>query len=583
MPDSAHRYQWWQPLLLVAAVAAVYGNSLGGAFVLDDLPNIVDNAALQRVWPPWQSVWGPQSSLGTAGRPLFGLSLAANWALGGDRPWGYHVVNLVVHALAAMVLLGVVRRTLISDRLSASWADRAAHLAFAVALLWAVHPLTTQAVTYTYQRAESMMGLLFLLTLYCAIRGWQGSRKAGWHALAVAACLVGVGCKEVIVAAPPLVLLWEVVFEGRGVGEAVRRSRWLYFGLGVCLALLFAMIAGGATLRSVPRAQTPNWLPYVLTQGQVIVHYIGLALWPARLVLDYGWRVAEPAAAAPAAAAVGGLVVLTAIGLWRRNPLGYLGAWFFGILSVTSLVPLPDLAFEHRMYLPLAAVVALAVAAAASGGRSALGRLAPGAERRVGAVAGVTALAVATCALGARTWHRNREYHDPLVLWSQTVVVRPDNPRALNNLGNELRRRGRIREGVAAYRRAIAAEPEHALAHRNLGFALAELGDIEGAIREHRRALELDPRDAGWYNDLALLLRSVGLPEEAVPLYEEAVRRRSDGAETAPLHFNLGVALEDLGRTDEAIAAYRRALELDPGHRPSRRRIEALVGHTTAP
>jgi Flp pilus assembly protein TadD len=157
-------------------------------------------------------------------------------------------------------------------------------------------------------------------------------------------------------------------------------------------------------------------------------------------------------------------------------------------------------------------------------------------------------------------------------------MARPANPRAITNLANQLKLRGRVHDAVALYRRAIRVEPGYALAHRNLAFALEELGDVEGAVREHRIAIRLNPRDPGWLNDLGLLLVSLGREEEAIPVYSQAIRRRPQRPESATLHFNLATAYQRLGRQSEARAELRRALELDPGHRPSLDRLaEASV------
>ena len=145
-------------------------------------------------------------------RPVVMLTLSANYSLGGLNTWGYHAFNLGVHLLAALTLFGIVRRTLQSPRLRERFGQAATPLALGVALIWLVHPLQTQAVTYIIQRCESLMGLFFLLTLYCVIRGFQAARPAWWHAAAALCCFLGMGCKQVMAGAPLLVLLYDVVF-----------------------------------------------------------------------------------------------------------------------------------------------------------------------------------------------------------------------------------------------------------------------------------------------------------------------------------------------------------------------------------
>jgi hypothetical protein len=159
------------PLLVVAAGLLAYHNSFTGPFIYDDGPSIRENPTIHQLWPIWQALSPPHSGAITVeGRPLINLSFAINYALGGYHVWGYHALNLTIHILAGLTLLGIVRRTLLQPRLRERFGAAANGLALATAVLWTVHPLQTESVTYIVQRAESMMGLFYLLTLYCFIR-----------------------------------------------------------------------------------------------------------------------------------------------------------------------------------------------------------------------------------------------------------------------------------------------------------------------------------------------------------------------------------------------------------------------------
>src|SRR5580692_7194183 len=165
--------------IIVLAGLVAYHNSFGGAFVLDDQQAIVENASLRHLWPIWSPLHATTLNATVNGRPLLNLSLALNYAVSGLQPWSYHAANLLIHLLAGLALFGVARRTL-----ERGGAGRAAlPAAGAIALLWTVHPLQTEAVTYVVQRAESLMGLCYLLTLYCFIRYAEGARRAGWGGL----------------------------------------------------------------------------------------------------------------------------------------------------------------------------------------------------------------------------------------------------------------------------------------------------------------------------------------------------------------------------------------------------------------
>ena len=200
------------PLLVVVAGLAAYHNSFTGAFVFDDLPSITENITIRHLWPLTGPLTPPHGGgLTVEGRPLINLSLALNYAVGGLNVWGYHAFNLAVHILAALVLYGIVRRTLLTERLRGRFGNAAAGLALAVALIWVVHPLQTEAVTYIVQRAESLMGLCYLLTLYCFMRGAVPGATKLWQVGAVAACAMGMASKEVMISAPIIALLYDRV------------------------------------------------------------------------------------------------------------------------------------------------------------------------------------------------------------------------------------------------------------------------------------------------------------------------------------------------------------------------------------
>src|SRR5262245_61429565 len=302
-------------LLIAAAGIAAYSTSFRGVFVYDDGPAIVNNGHLRTLWPLGQAMTTPPE-VTTSGRPVAALSFALNYAFadpdvrdvmtpaqGADAGsaaerylrnlWGYHLVNLAIHLAAALTLFGIVRRTLERPALANRYGPVSTPLACATALVWAVHPLQTESVTYIVQRVESLMGLFYLLTLYCAIRALP-SRPASryWTMGAIAACALGMGSKEVIVSAPLVVWLWDYVF------DVDRRSRRpLYVGLASTWIVLAALVLSETRPRSVGFSLGWPWWAYLETQAGVIVHYLRLAILPSPLVFDYGWPRADSLAA----------------------------------------------------------------------------------------------------------------------------------------------------------------------------------------------------------------------------------------------------------------------------------------------
>jgi tetratricopeptide (TPR) repeat protein len=569
--------------LIVAAGLAAYANSLRGPFLFDDVSSIPENPSIRHLWPLAGVLRPPAAGgLTVGGRPLVNLSLALNYAWGGLRPEGYHAFNLAVHLLAGLTLFGLARRTLGS--LGAG---------FAVALLWTVHPLQTEAVTYVVQRTESLMGLFYLLTLYAFAR-----RRLAWS---VAACLLGMATKEVMVSAPVMVLLYDRTFVSGSFGAAWRARRSYYLALGATWILLLALLAstGGNRGGTSGFGLGVSWWAYFVTQGPALLHYLRLALWPWPLVVLYPVVWTPLAAAAPALLAVLGLAGATALAVWRRPRWAFWGVWFFAILAPTSLIPGQSQTLaEHRMYLALVPVLVALV-----GGARAL-------ARRGGLPSGTLGAALAAAALAgiALTRLRNAAYASDVALWSDTVARQPGSPYSQNNLGIALAGAGRPREAAAAFAAAVRLKPDYAEAHNNLGLAWAETGQAERAIAEYREALRFRPHYPEAQANLGVALAGAGRLAEAAGLFEAALRENPDylaahnnlavvylhsgRAAEAAAQFqavlrgqpdnadawsNLGLALLQLSRPAEAAEAFRRAVGLRPGFAEAQANLGAAL------
>ena len=551
----------WRVLLAGAVIAlaalAVYANSLSAPFVFDDLTGIVRNTSIRRLWP-LQSVLVPDPTRGTAvsGRPLVNLSLAVNYALGGLDVRGYHAFNLLIHALAGLALFGVVRRTLTLPAWRTRCGPAALPLAFGAALLWTVHPVQTESVSCVIQRTELLVGLCYLLTLYCFIRGAECRLAGGissqirgrlWPTLSFGACLAGMASKEVMITAPVLVLLYDRTFVAGSFREAWRRRGGFHLALAGTLLLLGLLVAGTGGTRGTAAGfgLGVSWWSYLLRQCEAVLLYLKLSVWPHPLVLDYGTAVGNRFADVWWLAA---LLVATVWSVVRKPAVGFLGACFFVILAPSSsVVPLvTQTVAEHRVYLPLAAVTGLAVAG--------LHTLA-----RRQAVLVAVALAVG---LGGLTLRRNDDYRSAIAIWRDTVAKAPANPRAHYNLGNALFHAGQFAAAVGPYETALRLKPRDAAVLANLAGALLRAGRSEEAFARYTEAAAVEPRapdiQIKWADALAQLRRFA----QAVPHYEAAVRLEPNAADA---HLKLANALFELDRLADAAPHYEATLRLAPG------------------
>jgi Tfp pilus assembly protein PilF len=579
---------------MLAALAAYY-NSFSSPFIFDDLPAITENPTIQHFR---SALSPPHNGSGVDGRPLVNLSLAVNYAIGGMQVGGYHAVNLAIHILAGLALFGIVRRTLQQPILEKQFGEAALPLALTVALLWIVHPLQTESVTCIIQRTESLMGLLYLATLYFFIRGTEARRSRGWYALAITTCALGMVTKEVMVSAPLIVLLYDRTFVAGTFREAWQRHKGCYLGLfGTWLLLGYLVVhMGGSRGEAAGFGLTITPWTYALTQCQAIVSYLELSVWPHPLVLDYGTDVVQQiSAVAPQAVILTLLVAGTLVMLRYRPTLGFLGAWFFAILAPSSsVVPLVTQTIaEHRMYLPLAAVITLGV----------LGLYALIGQRSVVAF---FAIAVGLVVL---TVQRNEDYRNAVAIWSDTVAKCPHNARAHTNLANELLQTGQPEKAMEQSEEALRLEPDYADAHCNLATALFRLGQLPEAASQYVEALRLDANNAKAHYNLGNILAQEGRMPEAIGHFEEAVRLKPDDAaahnnlanalfladrvpeaighyeetlrlkpDFAEAHNNLGNALRRMGRIPESIAQFEEVLRLKPDDAQARRMLTQLQG-----
>jgi len=616
---------------IVLAALAIYYNSLSCPFIFDDWPAITENRTIRHLW---SALSPPHNGSGVDGRPLVNLSFAANYAVGGLKVWGYHATNLAIHILAGLILFGIVRRTLLRQGYGGPALlrlDSATALAFTVALLWVVHPLQTESVTSIIQRTESLMGLFYLATLYCFIRGVENtgqesgnrSQETGvgnqeqefkrnpsanhrspaaglWPLASILCCLLGMATKEVMVSAPLIVLLYDRTFVAGTFREAWRRrGRWHLGMFGTWLVLGFMVVCmGGSRGHAAGFGLSITPWAYALTQCRAIVLYLWLAVWPHPLVFDYGTEaVHHVTAVAPQALVLTLLLVGTIFMLRYRPALGFAGAWFFAILAPSSsVVPLVGQTMaEHRMYLPLAAVTALLVL---------------GLHARIGRRS-LILFAAAAAGLGWLTIQRNKDYRSDLSIWSDTVAKRPENARAYSNLGGALAGApgrlteavsafeevlriqpndpgalnnlacvlvnipGRLPEAIGHFETAVRIAPGYVKARNNLGIILYKTGRTSEAIVQLKEAVRIDPDDAEARYNLALALDKAGRIHEAVLQLEEAVRINPDDAET---HSNLGIAMDKTGQMSEAIAQFEEAVRIDPDDATAHKNLGIAFG-----
>jgi Flp pilus assembly protein TadD len=342
----------------------------------------------------------------------------------------------------------------------------------------------------------------------------------------------------------------------------------VHVALAATWLLLIGLVAGTGWNRNGAAGFDVGITPwaYWLTQFEAVTRYIWLSVWPHPLVFEYGaiWvnRLTDVVLCALVVVA---LAVAALVALWRRPALGFMGAWFFAILAPTSVMPgRIQMIVEHRMYLPLAAVMTLVV----MGIHAAVRR-----QRWV-------VFALLALGLGILTVRRNEDYRSELTIWSDTVAKRPDNERAHNNLGNAWAQMpGRLNDAIAQFEEVLRLKPDHAEAHNNLGLAWSQVpGRLNDAIAQYEEALRLKPDYAEAHNNLGVVFaQTPGRLNDAVAQFEEALRLKPD---YVPGWHNLGVSRFNSGNLPAAAAAFREELRLSPDNPAAQQALAAVLQRT---
>lgn len=536
------REQFWKhALILIAAAWCLYGGTMSYPFLFDDQPNIRDNELIR-------TRDGVVEMLGKNGRPVAMLTFAANYAVSKNFVWSYHLVNLLIHSAAGLTLYGLVRRTLLLGEtkvgrdsnpvrnggtssnlkdgigIPSYFASHASSLALAISLLWLVHPLQTQAVTYIVQRMESLCSLLFLLSLYALVRGFTASRSAPWYFLTIASCWLGMGCKQTMTACPIILLLLDRIFLA-GSWRGVASRWWLHVGTFLSygwLAWLTHLAVSGEDIASAGFGlrEITGW-EYLCSQGGVLLHYLRLVVWPDVLCFDYVWpKATDPMAIWPQCGAILVLLLISFWLLWKHPRVGLVAISIFFILAPSSsIVPIADLAFEHRMYLPLAGVLILLVL----GIFQLTSRLQLAPQQLAMLRTGLVVIPVVL--LGGRTMLRNRDYANEMAMWQLIAQQRPANARAYKNIAHLYHHAHQRELAIENYERALELDPKSYVTLVEYGNIFYAERDYARALPLFRRAAEAGPDQALPLLNVALVLSKTGEMQEALDACDQALAR----------------------------------------------------------
>jgi protein O-mannosyl-transferase len=562
---------WSMGCFIALAVFLAYSNTFHGPFQYDDVNDVLENSAIRHLWPLRDIFVAPGGAFLT--RPTANFTFALNYASGGMNPFHYHITNFVIHLCASWTLFGVVRRTLSLPAIKVGFEGGIGTLSLITTAYWALHPLLTESVSYITQRYESLMGLFVLLTFYCTLRLAESPSSDRWVLLASVSCALALGSKEVAVSLPILVLLFDRAFIAGSFREAWSARRKLYFGLLlVWLGFLYLQLHAVHRTWAGYNTDTIPWWRYALNQPAVVLHYLRLAVWPHPLNFDYLWPAANRwSQLVPGLVVIGILVAITVWALVRNYRSAFLSVFFLFILAPTSSVmPILDLAVEHRMYLPLVPVVVSIIFL----GHYLINRfnlsIANNKYRRIIAIF-VIAGSIST--LGIATYLRNLEYQSTIDLWRDVVEKAPKNPRAHHNYAFFLAQSGYFTEALRQYAISVEQSPGTALFHGNYGVLLGRLGFQSEAQQQQELALGLEPKNPKHYINLGGVFLARGERDGAIRCFLEAIELNPN---SALAHSALAEGLLAKREFVAARALAQKAVVLDPTNPEFRFKLGSL-------
>ncbi|MGA2192495.1 MAG: tetratricopeptide repeat protein [Nitrospirota bacterium] len=526
------------------AAILVYLGTLHSPFLYDDFHTIVDNPYITdlKYIPEYFLVAKANSDKleHSSWRPLWYLSFALNYRLGGLDTLGYHLFNIILHTLNSLLVF-FLALLILKDR------DKKLLSALIAGLVFALHPVQTEAVSNIVGRSALLAAFFYILAfiLYVTFRD-TGKKK--WAALAGLSFLLALTSKENAVTLPLMVLAYEYILRGR------EKKPKAFIAALVLTSVLFSAFRLYIGYIGPHPTMPRNLLVNCMTEAYVVPLYILKAVFPFNLNIDHDVpdivSILDPRLLVS-------IFVLAAIfymlyRLWRANrTAGFLGLWFFVALIVETAMPIADVMVEHRLYLPLAGPSILAGLAAGALASSVAGR-----RKLILAVAGVAAFV----SLGAATVARNAVYRSETSVWMDSAGKSPLKARPLYMSGLSLWRQGDLEGAVGLMERAVQLEP-NTITLTGLGVVLVQLHRDQEAFSCFNQVLSADHDNVQAHYSLGTIYLMRKDYVGAIRELETTVRLAPDMAKA---HRNLGSAYYRAGELDRSIDEYARALSLAP-------------------
>ncbi|MBU1054756.1 MAG: tetratricopeptide repeat protein [Proteobacteria bacterium] len=589
MRRNKYWHSWIVCLGLLVINTIVYSNTLHSPFVFDDKDNIVNNSFIRLNELSFQNLSDAAFKSNLPTRPVANISFALNYYLGGYQVWGYHLVNISIHLMTAIVLFYLFRITIIlsaredpiecmksntdsvltkqqvsnhiynpgqTGSVSINWVP------FMASLLWMVHPVHTQAVTYIVQRMTSLAAMFFILSVFFYAKGRIAQINKKDCRLFFAGCLISgllaMGSKEIAAMLPVFILLYEWYFFQNLSFAWLRRNIVIFIIVILFIGLLSFIYLGENPIHRILSFYAKRdftMTQRIYTQFRVVIFYVGLLIYPhpSRLSLEHDFPISssllDPISTLLSMGLIMSVLLLSIKYAKKEKILSFGIFWFIGNLLIESSVIGLEIIFEHRLYLSsmfISLAVVYLIFRAMKSGRLAY-------------------IFLVSVVLIFSVWshQRNNVWKDAITFWQDSTSKSPNKSRPHNNLGIALAEKGQPFEAITQYQMALAINPNYVSARMNLGYELFSLGKANEAIAHYKKVLSIKPDHfyAHFYLGRALIL--LGKYEEAAEHYSKAL---ASNPKSADVYNNMGNLFLIRGDFKKAAEYYQKAIQLDSQH-----------------
>ncbi len=546
---------------------AVYGNSFHGEWHFDDIPNIIQNPVVHLKDPSFRGIYNAFRTRGDLIRPVSYLSLAINYYFSGFEPFGYHLINFIIHYVTAIFLFLFILNTLKLPLLKDLYGEKAYAISALATVFWAINPLQVLAVSYVVQRMTSMTGMFYIAAMYFYLKGRtvEGIRnKLSFFFCCAVSTLLAFGSKETAAMVPVSIYIYDLFLIQGAERDNVRKNlkfAFIPFALVIILANLYLNLS---TILNDYQIRPYTLGERLLTEPRVIIFYISLLLYPisSRFTLlhdfDISRSLIDPWTTMPAI-----LVVVFCVGyaltVARKRPLISFCILFFFLnhLIEGSFVPV-EIIYEHRNYVPsmlffVPVVILLLRILDYFNHKKAIRRL---------LVFGITFVLVAE---GHTVYMRNEILKTDTALWMDNIGKYPRLSRPHNNLGMNYIRQGMSEAGMGQFIEALRLNRyenfvQFARTEGNIGNYYVNAGRDDLALEHYQKAIRINPSIAQSYVDIAKINLRMGNIDDAYTYIKKGLKLYPYQVEYGEVY---SVILLKMGDNRQAIIESSKVLQRD--------------------